>query len=78
MLSVQHMGVGPMTVSATAARIVKTVQSLYQVSINHTLVTEQLIKTFSRQFLMLAGQPLSPQAELHWYQQLQDMQLQNR
>lgn len=72
------MDVGPMTVSATAARIVKTVQSLYEVSINRTLVTEQLIMAFSRQFLMLAGQPLSPEAELYWYKQLQDMQLQNR
>ncbi len=78
MLSLQHMGVGPMTVSATAARIVKTVRSLYQVSINRTLVTEQLIMAFSRQLSMLVGQPLSPEAELYWYKQLQDMQLQNR
>lgn len=78
MLSVQHMDVGPMTVSATAARIVKTVQSLYQVSVNQTLVTEQLITAFCSQFSTLAGQPLSPEAKLYWYKQLQDMQLQNR
>ncbi|XP_040913792.1 ATP-binding cassette sub-family A member 12 [Toxotes jaculatrix] len=72
-----HMGVGPMTVSATAARIVKAIQSLYQVDVNQTRVTEQLIVAFSSQFSMLAGQPLSPEAQLYWYKQLQDMQLQN-
>ncbi|XP_040004739.1 ATP-binding cassette sub-family A member 12 [Xiphias gladius] len=76
-LNMSHMDVGPMTVSATAARIVKTVQSLYQVSVNQTLVTEQLITAFCSQFSTLAGQPLSPEAKLYWYKQLQDMQLQN-
>lgn len=78
MFPVQHMGVGPMTVNATSARIVRTVQSLYQVSINSTLVTEQLIAAFFSQLSKLASQPLSPEAQLHWYKQLQDMQLQNR
>lgn len=67
-----------MTVNATAARIVRAVQSYYQVSMNHTLVTQQLIMAFSSQLSMLAGQPLSPEAQLHWYNQLQHMQLQNR
>lgn len=78
MLSVQHVGVGPMAVNATAARIVKTIQSVYQVSANGTLVIQQLIMTFSSQISVLAGQPLSPEAQLHWYNQLQNMQLQNR
>lgn len=78
MLSVQHVGVGPMAVNATAARIVKTIQSVYQVSTNGTLVIQQLIMTFSSQISVLAGQPLSPEAQLHWYNQLQNMQLQNR
>ncbi|XP_044072836.1 LOW QUALITY PROTEIN: glucosylceramide transporter ABCA12 [Siniperca chuatsi] len=76
-LNMSHMGVGPITVSATAARIVKTLQSLYKVNINCTLVTEELIMAFARQLSMLAGQPLSPEAQLHWYKQLQDMQLKN-
>nr|XP_046260291.1 glucosylceramide transporter ABCA12 [Scatophagus argus] len=76
-LNMSYMGVGPMTVNATAARIVEAVQSLYQVSINHTLVTQQLIMTFSSQLYVLTGQPLSPEAQLHWYSQLQNMQLQN-
>lgn len=67
-----------MTVSAAAARIVRTVQSLYQVNINSTLVTGKLISAFFSQLSQLAGRPLSPEAQLHWYKQLQDMQLQNR
>lgn len=78
MLSVQHMGVGPMTVNATADRIVKAVQFLYQASMNRTLVALQLFMNFSSQFSNLTGQPLSPEAQLHWYQQLQNVQLQNR
>lgn len=78
MLSIQDMGVGPMTVNATATRIVRNIQSLYQVSVNRTLVTYQLIKTFSDLLLNLTGQPLSTEATLHWYNQLQIMQLQCR
>lgn len=78
MLSVQHMSVGPMTVSTTAARIVMAVQSLYQVNINSTLATEQLSSSFFSQLSQLAGQPLSPEAQVYWYKQLQDMQWQNR
>ncbi|CAJ1079858.1 uncharacterized protein abca12 [Xyrichtys novacula] len=76
-LNMSHMGVGSMTVDATAARIVRTLQSLYQVSINRTLVAEKLIMTFSNHLNMLTGQPLSPEAQHYWYMQLQDMQLQN-
>ena len=78
MPSVQHMGVGPMSVSAAAGRIVKTAQSLYQVNINHTHTIEQFIMAFSSQLSGLTGQPLSPEAQMYWYKQLQDMQLQNR
>lgn len=78
MLSVQQMGLGPVTVGDTAASIVKTLQSLYQVSINRTLVAEQLIMALSSQLSVLAAQPLSPEAQLYLYKQLQDMQLQNR
>ncbi|XP_031714357.1 ATP-binding cassette sub-family A member 12 [Anarrhichthys ocellatus] len=76
-MNTSHMGVGPMTVSATSARIVRTVQSLYQVNINSALVTEQLFAALYSQLSKLAGQPLSPEAQLHWYKQLQDMQLQD-
>ncbi|XP_044222425.1 glucosylceramide transporter ABCA12 [Thunnus albacares] len=76
-MNMSYTNVGPMTASAAAAKIVKSVQSLYQAYINRTLVTEQLIMAFSSQFTALAGQPLSPEAQLHWYMQLQDMQLQN-
>ncbi|XP_041858132.1 ATP-binding cassette sub-family A member 12 isoform X2 [Melanotaenia boesemani] len=77
-LSMSHMGVGPMSASAAADRIVRTVQSLYQVNINCTLVIQQLIVTFSSQLSDLADQSLSPEVETYWYKQLQDMQLQNR
>lgn len=78
MLSVQHMGVGPTTVNAMAERIVKTIQFLYQANMNHTLVAQQLFMNLSSQFSNLTGQPLSPEAQLHWHQQLQNIQLQNR
>ncbi|XP_033473300.2 uncharacterized protein abca12 [Epinephelus lanceolatus] len=77
-MNMSHMGVGPMTVSTTAARIVRSIQSLYQVNINSTLVTGQLIEAFISQLSVLAGQPLSHEAQLHWFKQLQNMQLQNR
>uniref|UniRef100_A0A3Q1F1V9 ATP-binding cassette, sub-family A (ABC1), member 12 n=1 Tax=Acanthochromis polyacanthus TaxID=80966 RepID=A0A3Q1F1V9_9TELE len=64
--------------NSTAARIVKAVRSLYQVSINHTVVIEKFMMTFSKQLSMLTSQPLSPEAELYLYKQLQDMELQNR
>uniref|UniRef100_A0A8D3AAC7 ATP binding cassette subfamily A member 12 n=1 Tax=Scophthalmus maximus TaxID=52904 RepID=A0A8D3AAC7_SCOMX len=73
-----HMGVGPMTVNATAAKIVTAMQTLYHVGVNRTLVTEQLVEAFSYQISTLAGQPLSLQAQHNWFKQLQDAQLQNR
>lgn len=72
------MGVGPMTVNATAAKIVTAMQTLYHVGVNRTLVTEQLVEAFSYQISTLAGQPLSLQAQHNWFKQLQDAQLQNR
>ncbi|KAM7380664.1 hypothetical protein PAMP_003942 [Pampus punctatissimus] len=76
-MNMSHMNVDPMTASATAAKLVTSVQSLYQVFINRTLVTEQLIMAFSSQLTALTHQPLSPEAHLYWYKQLQVMQLQN-
>lgn len=72
------MGAGPVDRSNAAARIVNSIQSLYQVSVNQTLVTEQLLRAFSNQFSMLASQPLSPEAQLYWNQQLQDTRFLNR
>ncbi|KAL6100670.1 abca12 [Pungitius sinensis] len=77
-MNISDMGAGPLSVSAASAGILRIVQSFYQVNINNTLVTEQLIATFSSQLSQLRSQPLSPEAQLHWYQQLQEMQLQNR
>lgn len=78
LLSVQLMSVGPTTVNATAARIVKIVQSFYEASINHTLVTQRLIMTFSNQFSVLMGQPFNPEALHHLYNQLQSLYLESR
>lgn len=69
---------GPLTGNATAARIVKIVQSFYQASINHTLVAQRLIRTFSSLFSVWMGQPLSPGAQHHWYKQLQSLNVENR
>ncbi|KAM3607617.1 uncharacterized protein V6R79_010758 [Siganus canaliculatus] len=76
-LNMSNVGVEPLMANATAARIVKTVQSFYRVNINRTFVTQQLIMTFFNQFSILAGRPLSPEAQLFWYDQLERMQLQN-
>uniref|UniRef100_A0A8C4EJC6 ATP-binding cassette, sub-family A (ABC1), member 12 n=1 Tax=Dicentrarchus labrax TaxID=13489 RepID=A0A8C4EJC6_DICLA len=68
-----HMDVAPVTVNATASRLVKIVQSIYQVIINRTVVTEHLIMTLTSQLSALTDQPLSPEAQHQWYNQLQDM-----
>lgn len=76
MLSLHQMG--PLTGNATAERIVKIVQSFYQASINHTLVTQRLIMNFSSLFSVWMGQPLNPGAQHHWYKQLQSLNVENR
>lgn len=74
----QHMGVGPMALNATAARMVEALRAVYQVSQSQSHVMEQLVMNISSQFFLLSGQPLSHEAQLHWIQQLQRLQLQNR
>uniref|UniRef100_A0A7N9AV98 ATP-binding cassette, sub-family A (ABC1), member 12 n=1 Tax=Mastacembelus armatus TaxID=205130 RepID=A0A7N9AV98_9TELE len=64
----------PLGGSATAARIVTTIESLYQVIVNQTLVIDQLVKAFSNQLSVLTGQPLTPEAQLYWHKQLQDLE----
>uniref|UniRef100_A0A3Q3MYZ7 ATP-binding cassette, sub-family A (ABC1), member 12 n=2 Tax=Mastacembelus armatus TaxID=205130 RepID=A0A3Q3MYZ7_9TELE len=76
-VNMHDMDVEAMTVKATAARIVTTIESLYQVIVNQTLVIDQLVKAFSNQLSVLTGQPLTPEAQLYWHKQLQDLQLQN-
>lgn len=66
MPSVQHTGVGPMSLNATAARIVNAIQSVYQVDTNQSLVTYQLIMTVYDQISQLLGQPLRTKARLGW------------
>lgn len=74
----QHMGVGPMALNATAARMVEALRAVYRVSLNQNHAMEQLVLNISSQFFLLSGQPLSHEAQLHWLQQLQRLQLQNR
>ncbi|XP_036965803.1 ATP-binding cassette sub-family A member 12 isoform X3 [Acanthopagrus latus] len=75
-MNMSHMGGGPMTVNATAATIVKTVRSLYQVNVNRTHMMEQLVMGFFSQLSKLTGQPLNYETQHHWLKQLQAMQLQ--
>lgn len=75
--SLQQMMMGPAGVRDTAERIVEAAQSLYQVNINRTLVVNQFITNVSARLSVLAGQSVSPEAQLHWLQQLQDIQLQD-
>lgn len=72
------MGVGPMALNATAARIVEAVRSVYRVSLYQDHVTEQLVTEIASQLFLLSGRPLSHEAQLHWFQQLQRLQLLNR
>lgn len=76
--STQHVDMEPISVSLAAGSIVKTLQSLYHVSINRTVVIQQFIKTLSSQFLQLTGMHLSYEGHIYWYSLLQDMQLQSR
>lgn len=78
MFSIQHTGMEPISVSTAADRIVRTLQSLYHVSINHTDVIEQFIMTLSSQLPELTGLDLSYEGQIYWYKLLQDMQLQSR
>lgn len=78
MLSLKQMIMGPTNVSDTAARIVETVKSLYQVNINNVIVINQLVMNFSNHLSMLVEQSMSPEEQLYWQNQLQYMQLQNR
>uniref|UniRef100_A0A3P8QCK2 ABC transporter domain-containing protein n=1 Tax=Astatotilapia calliptera TaxID=8154 RepID=A0A3P8QCK2_ASTCA len=68
---------GPTNVSDTAARIVETVKSLYQVNTNNVIVINQFVMNFSNHISMLVEQSMSPEEQLYWQNQLQDMQLQN-
>ncbi|KAM9710193.1 uncharacterized protein abca12 isoform 2-T2 [Menidia menidia] len=76
-LNMNPMGAGPVSVNTASGRIVKSVQLLYQVNMNRSLVVNQFINTFSGQLNELMSQPLSPEAQTSWYQQFQDTQLQN-
>ncbi|PWA31216.1 hypothetical protein CCH79_00002910, partial [Gambusia affinis] len=76
-LNMSHVDMEPISVSLAAGSIVKTLQSLYHVSINRTVVIQQFIKTLSSQFLQLTGMHLSYEGHIYWYSLLQDMQLQS-
>ncbi|XP_061143427.1 glucosylceramide transporter ABCA12 [Syngnathus typhle] len=76
-LNTSHMDSETITAGDAAARIVNATKSLYQASRNTSHVMEQIIMNVSSQFSELLGQPLSHSAQLHWYMQLQNMQLQN-
>lgn len=77
-LPAQHMGVGPETVDAAAARIVKSIRSLYQVELNNTHITTELVTAVSMQLSSLTGQELRPEALHHLLRELEKMQLQDR
>lgn len=75
---VQLMPTGSMSANGAADRIVKTVQSLYEVSMNRSLATELFIMAVSDQLSVLGGQSLSAEAQSQWWSQLQGMEMQNR
>ncbi|CAN9497876.1 unnamed protein product [Ophioblennius macclurei] len=76
-LNMSHVDEGPTSVNATADRIVEIARCLYEADVNQTLLMEQLFMTLYGQISSLADNPLSPEAEQHFYDSLQNMQLQN-
>ncbi|XP_036065527.1 uncharacterized protein abca12 isoform X2 [Oryzias melastigma] len=77
-LDMSLMPTGSMSANGAADRIVKTVQSLYEVSMNRSLATELFIMAVSDQLSVLGGQSLSAEAQSQWWSQLQGMEMQNR
>ncbi|RVE58101.1 hypothetical protein OJAV_G00205990 [Oryzias javanicus] len=77
-LDMSLMPSGSMSANEAADRIVETVQSLYEVSMNRSSVVEQFIMAVSDQLSVLGGQSLSPEAQSQWWSQLQGMEMQNR
>ncbi|KAK7939644.1 hypothetical protein WMY93_002970 [Mugilogobius chulae] len=67
----------PMTISAAAARIVKSIRTIYNSDINQSQVTDQFIEALYTQIGALVNQSLSHQAKLNLYKQLQDLQVQS-
>ncbi|KAF7662181.1 hypothetical protein LDENG_00244240 [Lucifuga dentata] len=76
-MNMSHVNVEPMNVSATAHRIVGIVWTLHEVNTIYRDVTQHLIMSLSSQLSHLAGWSLSPEAQLQWHKQLQQLQVQN-
>ena len=66
----------PGAASVTAAGIAMSLRSLYHAFVNSSRVSEQLIIALSIELSDL--QPLSSEEQAQWYQNLQEMQLQER
>ncbi|KAJ0005860.1 hypothetical protein NQD34_015754 [Periophthalmus magnuspinnatus] len=68
---------GPMSIDAAAARIVKSVRAIYETDVTQSHVTEQFIEAFYSQLSTLVSRPLSDQAKLNLHKQLQALQTQS-
>ncbi|XP_068602787.1 glucosylceramide transporter ABCA12 [Brachionichthys hirsutus] len=76
-LNMSQTHVGPVTANATVARVVSMVHTVFQITINSTRVTQQLVMSFSNEVNVLTGWPLSPEAQLCFTNMIQHILLQN-
>ncbi|XP_029967304.1 ATP-binding cassette sub-family A member 12 isoform X4 [Salarias fasciatus] len=76
-LNMSHVEEGPISVSAAADRIVEISQCVYKVNVNRTHAMEQLFMTLYNQISSLADITPSPEEEQEFYNQFQNMQLQD-
>lgn len=78
MSPVQHLDTNPLNLTEATDRIVKTVQSLYNVNINHAFVVEQFVFSFSDLPFGTANQTVDTEMLMPLLKQFWDMQVQSR
>ncbi|XP_072301151.1 glucosylceramide transporter ABCA12 [Eucyclogobius newberryi] len=66
---------GPISTDVAAARIVWSARSFYNADVTYSQAIEQFIETFYTQLSVLVNRPLSDQAKLNLYNQLQALQI---
>ncbi|XP_053732917.1 glucosylceramide transporter ABCA12 [Synchiropus splendidus] len=72
-LGMKNMDEKPMTAGRMASTIVNGLHSLYQVNMNRSALSERFIAAVSFELSTLMGKPMSPSAQRHLYEQLQEM-----
>lgn len=74
----QHPEINPFNLTVETDKIIKAVQSLYNVNINQAFVVEHFVKSFSNLNFGTTNQTVDTEMLMHLLQQFQDMQVQSR